>query len=308
MTPKNTSSEASARPRVGVLLADRENAFWTDFKRCFEIEARRMALDIKCFWSEPNKDRVGQLDTLLELITSGFEALIINPLDNANLAPGIRQAAERRLPILDVGAKTDPALVSDAAPYYVPVNTVDFEEQGRLAAGYIMKRFTGAESYHVAVLEGRASSRQSIGRTEGALAVFTQSGICRVVLRTQADFDRVKACQTALATMDASNAIDAWCCANDLMALGVSDAYATAQSGRRPVRRRPVIVGVDLIDEARNAIASGRMDASVAFSRTEVARHVLAAAVDIINHRKSSTAYGVKSVLVTRENLDAWIA
>ena len=88
--------------------------------------------------------------------------------------------------------------------------------------------------------------------------------------------------------------IDAWFCANDLMALGVSDAYTAAQSGQRPV-----IVGVDLIEEARNAIASGCMDASVAFSRTEVARHVLAAAADVINDRKPSTAYGVKSVLVT---------
>ena len=303
MIPQKASNEGPARPRVGILLADRENSFWTDFKRCFEAEARHMALEANCFWSEPNKDRIGQLDKLEELVNDGFEVLIINPLDGSNLAPGIHLAAERRVPILDVGAKTDPDLVAAAAPYYVPVHTVNFEEQGRLAAAYISERFSNTELCRVAVIEGRTSSRQSIGRTEGALAVFAESGHCRVVLRTQADFDRAKAYQTALATMDGSYTIDAWFCANDLMALGVSDAYTAAQSGQRPV-----IVGVDLIEEARNAIASGCMDASVAFSRTEVARHVLAAAADVINDRKPSTAYGVKSVLVTQDNLGSWQA
>lgn len=301
MDQKQHAIKPQSHPRLGVLLADRENSFWTDFKHCFERVAREKKIALECFWPFPNGDPQAQIDKLEELLKSDFDGLIINPLNNSNLVPGICRAAQQKTYILDVGAKTDPDLVTQADPYYVPVRTVDFNHQGRIGATYIAQKLSQVKHVQVAIMEGRASSRQSLGRTRGALAVFSDTPNLEVVFQAPADFNRHSARQQVLAAMTRGLSIDAFFCANDLMALGVADALA-----QRTGARRPLIVGVDLIAEAQQAIETGRIDASVAFSRVDVARHVLTTAERLLQNKKPSKDFGVESVLITRENLNTW--
>ena len=120
--------------------------------------------------------------------------------------------------------------------------------------------------------KGGRTPLSSIGRSNGALEIFEAHPKIRILTRPHADYDREKAAAVVKGLLEKGHTIDAFFCVNDLMALGVADVIAMKQ---REISRKPMIVGVDLIDEAREAIRKGLIDASVAFSRSEVAAFAL---------------------------------
>jgi ABC-type sugar transport system substrate-binding protein len=287
--------------RIGILLGNKSNPFWTGMKRQYELFASEIGVEVEHFWAFPENDGDAQLETFINVQSLGYDVIVINPIFNRNLVSGIIRAASRGIPILDVGAKTDQESVKDAKPYYTPVRTVNFYQQGVTGAGYIAQRLQALGGGKVTILEGRRESAQSIGRSQGAADVFAKDPLIQCLDREPADFDREKARIIALKVMSRETGIKAFFCANDLMALGVADATKVLDK-----KSQTIIVGVDFIDEAREAIRNGLMDASVAFSPATVARVVLRDALKVLKGEKIPDKFSVPSFLINRENLDSW--
>lgn len=285
--------------RVGVLMADSANSFWADMKNHYERIAPELGLTVEIVWPLIDQDPESQIEALFDMLDKSFDAIVINPLNKRNLVPGIFACIKKEIPVLDAGAKTDQFLVKDAMPHYIPVSTVDFYEQGVMGAEYILKRLGLSDGGKVAIIEGRKESAQSIGRSQGAADVFLESPSIQVFSRKPAGFDRKKALDVALDILKQEPEIRAFFCANDLMALGVADAADTLEK-----RGHFIIVGVDLIDEARKAIRDGRMDASIAFSRASVVRMVLKEVTLALGGESYQDISRVESHLVSKENVD----
>lgn len=286
--------------RIGILLGNKSNPFWTGMKRQYELLAFAEGVEVQHFWTSPENDGEAQLKTFMNMQCLGFDVIVINPIFKRNLVSGIIHAASRRIPILDVGAKTDQESVKDAKPFYTPVRTVNFYQQGVTGASYIAQRLRALGGGKVIIIEGRRESAQSIGRSQGAADVFARDSLIQCLDREPADFDREKAKIVALKVMNCERGIKGFFCANDLMALGVADATRVLDK-----KSQTIIVGVDLIDEAREAIRSGSMDASVAFSPAIVARVVLRDALRVLKGERIPDQFSVPSVLINRENLDS---
>ncbi|EFK06924.1 conserved hypothetical protein [delta proteobacterium NaphS2] len=252
------------------------------------------------FWPLPGNDPSAQSNLLLKIADAGFDAVIINPMNGTNLLQGILKASEKRIPILDVGAKTDQRHFEKVPHSYIPIPTVDFLEQGRLGAEYIIRNLEPGRLSNVVILEGRPNSAQSIGRSNGALRIFEGQPQIRILARARADYEREKAFLAVKGLFEKGQTIDAFFCVNDLMALGVADVIAIE---RRKTKRKPIIVGVDLIDAAREAIRNGSIAASVAFSRSEVAASALDTAAAMMEDEKPPSASPVSSHLVSLQNL-----
>ncbi len=92
--------------------------------------------------------------------------------------------------------------------------------------------------------------------------------------------------------------LSAFFCVNDQMALGVAEAIWSMS-----LRRRIIVVGVDLIDEAESAILADEIDASVAFSVSNVSRVLLDAAIKRIKGQSIPDCFSVASYLVDRQML-----
>ena len=295
--------------RVAVLLGDKSNPFWTGMAREYESLAPEVGMSIDCFWADPEKDRQAQLEKLFSILEGPvdvskdpFDAVVINPIGNKNLVPGIMKAAALGVPILDVGAKTDQESVRViAGKTYHPVRTVDFFAQGLMAGNYIGRRLTIAGKSSAAIIEGRPDSAQSVGRSAGAARALAGFPGIRLVCREQADFDRSKARVVARRILEGALDLKAFFCANDVMALGAADAVRSL-SGTREI----AIVGVDLTPESRDAIKQGFMTATVAFSPASVARVVLDAVARVMAGKEVEKGYTVESTLVTAENIDSY--
>jgi D-allose transport system substrate-binding protein len=288
--------------RIAVLLGDLSNPFWEEMERAYRAAAKDRAMTVEFFRARPEKDREAQAGALLDIITMPFDAIVVNPISSKNLAPGIIRAAAAGIPVLDVGAKTDPDAVKGAGAVYHAIKTVDFFRQGLMGGTYICRRLGGSVGGKVAILEGRPDSVQSIGRTSGALHAFLLAApsIC-LAFRDYADFDRAKAAALSRAMLAEEPDLKAFFCANDVMALGVVD---TIQTCRAP--SEICVVGVDLTPEGRGAIRQGLMAASVAFSPASVADVVLDAVRRIQAGEKPREGFTVTSTLVTRENIDSY--
>ena len=285
--------------RIGILMADRSNPFWTDMKKYYDRLAEPRGLELDYFWPSPAMHAGAQSDVLMRMIESDFDAIIVNPLNNHNLAAGIQLASSNKIPVVDVGAKTDRQFFKDTPAYYFPIQTVDFTLQGKLAGQYILERLAPGEKAQVVILEGRAGSAQSIARAGGAAKVFECNPGVGLLIREPADFDRSQAQGAVKGIIRNNGHIDAFFCTNDLMALGVADAISDLKNVPRPI-----IVGVDLIAEARDAIKMGLISASVAFSRKKVAALVLETAIACIDGRKGPCPGPVSSHLVSLENIE----
>ncbi len=287
--------------RVAVLFGDHSNPFWSEMERAYLRTAPEMELTIEGFWSDPEKDRTAQLGTLRRILALPFDAVVVNPLSNRNLLPGIMEAASRAVPVFDVGAKTDQKSVKGALPFYHPVRTVDFFEQGIIGASFIRRILHDVMEAKVAIIGGRPDSAQSIGRCAGAAYAFAATPAIRVIAREDADFDRTKAKTITRTILESVPDVKAFFCANDAMALGIADAAQSIESGAEKI-----IVGVDLTAESREAIRQDLMTASVAFSPWKVAAVVLSAIRRAAEGLEAEEGFPVASILVSRENVDSY--
>lgn len=277
-------------------MADQDNTFWTDMESHYRKMAPEMGLELYFQW--PERDPDAQLRDLLDLVNQDFDALIVNPMNRTNLIPGIMEATQKNIPILDVGAKTDPKFVKGASSCYIPIATVDFWEQGSLGAKYLLDCLLPLGGGKVAIMEGRQNAAQSIGRSDSAEKVLQDAKDIQLIFKGPGDFDRRRAAEVASDLLLQFPDIRGFFCANDLMALGVAEAVKISNCSHEVF-----IVGIDLIPEARQAILNNQIHGSVAFSRSDVARMVLLYASCAITGKPLPKGPGVRNQMVTIDNV-----
>ena len=288
--------------KIGVLLGEKSNPFWTEMEKHYKALAPKKGFEIECFWPFEEMNEEAQLKKLEEMIRFDFDVLVINPLSDQNLVPGIIQATQKEIYVVDVGEKTDQERIKEAIPYYVPLKTVDFYYQGVLGAKYIVEMLRPEGSHKVVIIEGRKEAMQSIKRSQGAVDTFSKYPSIELVGRESADFDRMKAKRIAEKIFREEPEIRAFFCVNDLMALGVAEVIRLFGRSDDEV----IIVGVDFIQESMEAIKKGILNASVAFSTESVARVVLESVSKVLKGERISDDFRVKNKVVGRKNLDAF--
>lgn len=296
-------AKTAKRPRIGVLLGERSNPFWTEMQGQYLAIAKEHGLSVNPMWPSPSQSPSSQLRTLRGMLSKGFDAIIVNPMTATNLVPAILEADAKGVPLVDVGAKTDSKAFGRKPHHYIPLKTVDFREQGKIGGSYIVRRLESTSGGDVAIIQGREDSSQSVGRSQGAAEALAQEPSICLVYKGPADFSRRKAKAVAKRILASQPKLRAFFCANDVMALGTADAIE--QAG---MRGRIIVVGVDFIPEAREAIRCGLMTASVAFSVAEVVHLVLTVTVDVLTGRAPSATTGIRSLLVDISNLEAYLA
>jgi ABC-type sugar transport system substrate-binding protein len=87
-------------------------------------------------------------------------------------------------------------------------------------------------------------------------------------------------------------------CANDDMALAAVEAIEAAGK-----KGQVTVVGIDLIPQAKEAIAAGRLAGSVAFSPYIIGEMCTKAAVAAYEGKKIPEGLHVSSILATKENI-----
>lgn len=236
-----------------------ENEYWRTLKTGMETGAAKfyeaginVTIDMRSALGE--SDQAGQLSILQDMITRGYDSILVSPITDGNLVPGVEDALEAGIPVVNV----NDGIVA-IAPNFVGPNAY---ENGELAAKYIGEQLNGEGQ--VAVVTGMSGAFAARQRTLGFVETLADLYPNITVVEEQtANWSRDEArslANTWFTTYDGSTpekTLDAIFCNNDTMALGVVEANESNASVD------PIIVGVDGISEAYQAIRDGKLDATV---------------------------------------------
>jgi len=150
----------NANFKLGVSLTFNNTDFWTNY---ISYEAK-FAAQYNATLIGPlvaNNDAGKQITDIHTLIQEGAQALIVNPVDSAAIAPALDYAASKNIPVVSV----DVAPSSGKVFMIVRADNVAY---GQSSCKYIATHAT-AHTGHIAVLEGDLASLNGQDRTNGCI-------------------------------------------------------------------------------------------------------------------------------------------
>ena len=238
--------------KLGAVAKAFENEYWRTLKTGMEAAADKLhdrgydvVVDVKSAQGEG--DEQGQLAVVNNMINQKYSALLLSPISDGNLIPGVEDAVKAGIPVLNVNDG-----IINIAPNFVGPRAV---ENGELAAEWIAERigYTGKTAIVIGMPKAFAARQRTIGFESW---MQTNAPAVEVVEKQNADWDRAKAKDLAEIWIKKHPDLKAIFCNNDTMALGVQEAVNA--SGLNIL-----VVGVDGIGEAYDSIKRGEMDATV---------------------------------------------
>jgi ribose transport system substrate-binding protein len=151
----------------------------------------------------------------------------------------------------------------------------------------------------VAVVEGPAESVTSQERVRAFEAAASRQPGIRLVARCRGDYQQAPARAAFAALLREHDRIDAVLAANDIMAIGVLDALQ--DSGRRAV-----VVGVNAIPQAIEAIRAGRMLATADFNAMQMCALATECAIRHARGEPVPREIELPVAIVDASNVERW--
>lgn len=292
--------EIDTGDKIGALVITLTNPFWVGMKEAYEAAGKELGVEIEVMAAPTENDSKSQLETLQAMTAKDYKALIISPIEPFNLVPGVVQANNKGIKVINLGPGIDTEAVANEGGKLDGRICVDFEEQGKLAAEYIVEKM-GQDGGKVAIIQGIPGAGQSEGRTLGAKRVFESAPNVELVSIQPANWDRNTAYNIATNLVQAHPDLKGIFSCNDVMALAAADALEAAGQ-----REGKIIFGVDYIEEAAEAIKAGKLDGSIAYSSTVYAKAAVLLALKTIQEPEVPETVFSPLAVVTKENIDQY--
>ena len=238
--------------QLGAVAKSFENEYWRTLKEGMELgvadfkqHGYNIKIDVKSAQSEG--DEQGQFSIVKDMINKKYSALLLSPISDGNLVPGVEMANKANIPVVNVNDG-----IIAVAPNYVGPRAV---QNGELAAEWIANKIN--KSGKVAIVIGMPKAFAARQRTEGFETwMKANAPEVQIVEKQNADWDRAKSKDLAATWIKKHPDIKAIFCNNDTMALGVVEAVK--ESGKNIL-----VVGVDGIGEAYDSIRRGELSATI---------------------------------------------
>ncbi|HEV2445618.1 MAG TPA: substrate-binding domain-containing protein, partial [Candidatus Sulfopaludibacter sp.] len=171
------------------------------------------------------------------------------------------------------------------------------EDAGRLAMEYIAERLGGRGN--IVMMHGFMGQAAQIKRDQGAREVLAKMPGVHMLADQTAEWDRTKGMSLMENWMQSyGGRIDAVFAQNDEMAMGALIALEQAKR-----KSKTIVVGVDAIADALQAVRDGRLDATVFQDAKGQGAAAVETAVKIIRRQPYEKQVMIPFQLVTKENV-----
>ncbi|GHO65163.1 ABC transporter substrate-binding protein [Ktedonobacter sp. SOSP1-52] len=258
-TTAGSSSGGTLAPgdsfKLGVSLTFNNTDFWTNY---ISYETK-FASQYKATLIGPlvaNNDAAKQITDIRTLIQEGAQALIVNPVDSAAIAPALDYAASKHIPVISV----------DVAPSTGKVFMIvraDNVLYGQNSCKYIASHASGSGG-HIAILEGDLASLNGKDRTDGCTQVIKSNYPQFKTVEYATKWDTptaVNDAKTALSTYpDLQGIYVEWGAPEDgILAAEQAAGKFTSVGGSSHI----VLVGNDGVPHEHALIRSNKLDATI---------------------------------------------
>lgn len=277
-----TPSAPAEKPADGedvyaIVLKNQASDFWVKMKEGIEAKAAELGVKVDVLAAQSEEDTEGQLKILENLLSSDYAAIGVAPLSPVNLIPGVVQAHEKGIYVMNIDEKIDIDQLRAQGGAVIGFATTDNVGVGRKGAEYIISKLQAGDK--VAIIEGKAGNASGEARRQGANEAFTEADM-DIVGSLPGDWDRQKALDVASSFIQQNPDLKAIYAANDTMALGALQAVINADK-----LGEIMVVGTDGDSEARESVEKGELAATVAQDPAEIGAASLVEMVNAVKNR-----------------------
>jgi ribose transport system substrate-binding protein len=248
------SSKIPQPLRVGFVAKALENEFWRMEKEGAEAAGKALrdlgldiTVDVRAAQGEG--DELGQLAVLNDMVNKQYDAIMVSPIADGNLLPGVEKSIDNGIPMVVVNDAFMPQIRTTVGAWHL--------EGAELAAEWVAQQINGKGE--VAIVQGLPKNEAARIRTEGFAAYIEKNyPEITIVGKQNADWDRTKAKEVADIWLRQFPNLKAIYANNDTMAMGVLEAV-------RGVNKVGdiLVVGCDGTSEALDSVAAGELSATV---------------------------------------------
>jgi len=242
----STQTTTKENKKIGISISTLDNPFFVSIKTGAAKKAKELGYEL--FVTNSANDSTKERSNIEDLVQQGIGILIVNPVDSAAVGNAIAVANDKKIPVITVDRAADAGTV-------ISHIASDNVAGGKMAADFILKQLGGKGN--LVELQGIPGSSSTNDRGKGFhLGVDGKDGV-KVVVSQAADFDRQKGLTVMENIIQSTSSFDAVFSHNDEMALGAVKALKAAN-------KKVIVVGFDGGDDAKAAVESGDMTATVA--------------------------------------------
>ena len=156
---------------------------------------------------------------------------------------------------------------------------------------------------NIVVIEGPTGISAAIQRNDGIVKTLEKYPDIEVLHTQPADWNRDEGMALMETWLQEGKQIDGVVAHNDEMALGAYDAIADAgKAGEIKV------IGIDAIDAAKKSVAAGELDATVLQDVETIGQKTVEVAIQMCKGEEVEDVYDVDPVLLTKENINEYVA
>jgi inositol transport system substrate-binding protein len=289
--PLSAPASSGQKTVVGVSLMNLSSEFIVMVGQ--SIEARAKELGIKLIVNDAQRSPERQVQQVESFIAQKVDAIILNPCEVEASSPAVGKAVAAGIPIVNVNSETK------AIPTAF-VGSRD-EESARLAMEFLSRRLDGRGN--LVMMQGFLGQAAQLKRDQGAREVLAKQPSLKLLADQTAEWDRAK----AMALMENwiqsyGTNIQAVFAQNDEMAMGAVLALERAR-----MKDKVLVVGVDAIADALQAVKDGRLDATVFQDAKGQGASAVDAALKLVRGEPCEKEVFIPFQLVTKENIAQYL-
>jgi ribose transport system substrate-binding protein len=289
----STPPAGPARPRVALVLKTLNSPFFIEMQKGAQEAATRLDVDLVVQAAEREVDVEKQMQIVENLLQTGVKALCLTPSGSREIVPAVVKANQAGIPVVVVDTRLDAAAATEAGARVASFVGSDNYEGGRLAGLHLVS-LTGGRA-RVALLEGIPGHETGDSRLRGFKDAIKDSPGVTIAASQPANWERDLGFSVLQNMLQAHRDVDAVFACNDMMALGAIEAIRAAG-----LEGKIRVIGFDAVDDARKAIESGAMAASVAQFPAEMGKLAVESALRLLKGEAVPADQRVRIELVTK--------
>jgi inositol transport system substrate-binding protein len=282
--------EGTEKPVVGVSLLNLSSEFIVMLNTAMEAKAQE--LNVRLIVQDAQRSAERQVQQVENFLAQKVDAIILNPCEQEASSPAVDKALAAGIPVVNVNSETKT----------IPTAFIGSrdEESAQLAVEYIAGRLQGHGN--VVMMHGFMGQTAQIKRDQGAKQVLSRHPGLKLLAEQTAEWDRAKAMSLMENWIQSyGSQIHAVFAQNDEMAMGALLAWEQAR-----LKNKAILVGVDAITDALQAVKDGRLDATVFQDAQGQGAAAVETALKIIRRQPYDKQIFLPFQLVTKENISRY--
>ncbi len=234
-----------------------------------------------------------QIEQVESFIAQKVDAIIMNPCEVEASSPAVTKALAAKIPIINVNSET-----STKPSAFVGSDDV---ESARIAMKFIAEKLGGKGN--IVMIHGYMGQAAQLKREQGAKEILKQFPNIKLLAHQTAEWDRAQAMSlTENWIQTYGKSINAVFAQNDEMGMGAVKALTNAG-----LKDKVIVVSIDAIPDALQAVKNGSLDATVFQNAKEQGSKAIETAIKAAKGEKYEETTLIPFQLVTKENVSSFM-